>query len=153
MGAVSEPPLARLFAMAYRALIEDLHDRLRARGWTDVRPAYGFVLLAARDESTTATDLAALMGTTKQAASKLVDAMAAAGYVRRGTGDDQRQRPVALTPRGRQLLGVVESIYAELEQEWADVIGVAGVERVRRDVARVLRAQHAGELPPVRPTW
>ena len=43
------PPLARLFAIAYRLLIDGLHDRLQAQGWTDVRPAYGFVLLAARD--------------------------------------------------------------------------------------------------------
>ena len=45
-----EPPLARLFAIGYRLLIDQLHDRLRALGWTDVRPAYGFVLLAARDQ-------------------------------------------------------------------------------------------------------
>ena len=38
-------PLARLFAIAYRLLIDGLHERLRARGWTDVRPAFGFVLL------------------------------------------------------------------------------------------------------------
>ena len=51
-------PLARLFAMAYRDLIDGLHERLRARGWHDVRPAFGFVLLAARDESTTVTAIA-----------------------------------------------------------------------------------------------
>ena len=51
MGAITPrapaggPPLARLFAIAYRQLIDGLHDRLQARGWTDVRPAFGFVLL------------------------------------------------------------------------------------------------------------
>ena len=58
-------------------------DRRPARAaaparWHDVRPAYGFVLLAARDGPTSATALAGLMGVSKQAASKLVDAMAAA---------------------------------------------------------------------------
>jgi hypothetical protein len=48
--ASGDPPLARLFAIAYRLLIDSLHERLQARGWTDVRPAYGFVLLAARDQ-------------------------------------------------------------------------------------------------------
>jgi hypothetical protein len=58
----SPVPLARLFAMAYRDLIDGLHERLRQRGWHDVRPAYGFVLLAARDGPTSATALAGLMG-------------------------------------------------------------------------------------------
>src|ERR1051326_7403757 len=115
-AAADEPPLARLFAIGYRLLIDGLHDRLRARGWADVRPAFGFVLLAAPDRPTSGSELAGLMGTTKQAASKLVETMVAAGYVGRGVGArDARQRPVHLTPRGAELLRGVEQIYAELE--------------------------------------
>jgi DNA-binding MarR family transcriptional regulator len=140
--------------MAYRMLVQDLHERLHARGWTDVRPAYGFVLLATREGPTTATALATLMGTTKQAASKLVSSMTDAGYVRHGTdAHDARSRPVELTARGRKLLVTVEAIYAELDREWAAVIGAAEVERVRRDISSVLRAAHDGGFPPVRPTW
>ncbi|HEY8547596.1 MAG TPA: hypothetical protein VIL36_21185, partial [Acidimicrobiales bacterium] len=40
-------PLARLFAMAFRQLIDELHARLAARGWGAMRPPYGFVLVAA----------------------------------------------------------------------------------------------------------
>ena len=150
--AAGDPPLARLFAIGYRLLIDGLHDRLRARGWADVRPAFGFVLLAARDQPTSVSELAGLMGTTKQAASKLVEAMVAAGYVQRGTdARDGRQRPVHLTPRGQELLRSVEQIYTELEQEWADVIGATHVQRMRRDLVRVL--SRSGELPPVRPIW
>ena len=95
---VGSPPLAGLFAIGYRQLIDGLHDRLRARGWTDIRPAFGFVLLAARDQPTSVTELAELMGMTKQAASKLVDAMVSGGYIQRGTDpQDGRQRPVSLT--------------------------------------------------------
>jgi DNA-binding MarR family transcriptional regulator len=140
--------------MAYRLLIDGLHDRLRAEGWTDVRPAFGFVLLAAREQPTTSTELAALVGTTKQGASKLVDAMVKSGYVRRGVGiEDGRQRPVHITKRGEELLTKVEQLYAELEHEWAKVIGVSQVERLRGDLMRVVSAAHDGELPPVRPTW
>jgi DNA-binding MarR family transcriptional regulator len=147
------PPLARLFAIAYRSLIDGLHEQLVAKGWADVRPAFGFVLLAARNAPTTSTELAALMGTTKQAASKLVDVMVEAGYVRRIAGrDDARQRPVRLTARGTRLLSAVEQIYHELEAEWATAIGAAALERLRRDLVRVL-ADDDGQLPPVRPTW
>jgi DNA-binding MarR family transcriptional regulator len=153
-GKANGPPLARLFAIAYRSLIDGLHDALAERGWSDVRPAFGFVLLAARDEPTTVTALAELMGMTKQAASKLVDAMEEARYVRRVMGDgDGRQRPVEITARGRQLLDAVEQIYGELEATWAERIGRADLERMRSALVEVLATEDAERLPPVRPTW
>ena len=116
-----------------------------------MRPAYGFVLLAARD-GTTATEVAGLMGITKQAASKVVEAIEDAGYVRRvPAGGDARRRPVELSDRGRALLTTVESIYAELEEGWAVVIGRDHVERLRSDLVAVL-ASPDGTLPAVRPT-
>jgi DNA-binding MarR family transcriptional regulator len=148
------PPLARLFAIAYRSLVDDLHERLRAQGWTDVRPAFGFVLLAARSGPTTSTELAILMGTTKQAASKLVDAMAAAGYVRRAAcAGDARRRPVELTRRGEELLAAVEAIYVDLEAAWAATLGERRLERLRADLVKVLAGADGSSLPPVRPTW
>jgi DNA-binding MarR family transcriptional regulator len=150
----AEPPLARLFAIAYRLLIDGLHERLQALGWTDVRPAFGFALLAARDRPTSGTELAELMGTTKQAASKLADTMVAAGYLERGVStEDARQRPLHLTARGRKLLSSVEQIYADLEGDWARVIGPAQVQRMRTDLVRVVSTGPEGGLPPVRPTW
>ena len=158
MGAIAppggSPPLARLFAIAYRQLIDSLHDRLQARGWTDLRPAFGFVLLAARDQPTSVTELAGLMGITKQAASKLVDAMISGGYIQRGTDPhDGRQRPVSLTGRGEELLSAVEQVYAELEDRWAKLIGTSHVDRMRRDLMHVLSDPSNGQLPPVRPPW
>jgi DNA-binding MarR family transcriptional regulator len=93
------------------------------------------------------------MGTTKQAASKLVETMVAAGYVERGVAvEDGRQRPVRLTARGQELLASVEAIYDELEHEWAEVLGAAELERLRRDLVRALSDAGGGTLPPVRPT-
>lgn len=154
MTAEERTPLARLFAVAYRYLVDGLHERLREQGWQDVRPAFGFVLLAARDHPTTTTELAALMGTTKQAASKLAATMVDAGYLvpAAGTGDG-RQRPLHLSDRGRDLLDAVEAIYEELEAEWAAVIGDRRLERLRDDLTRVVTATHGGVLPAIRPTW
>lgn len=147
-------PLARLFAMAFRYLIDELHTRLVDKGWPEMRPPYGFVLVAARDRALTSGAIAELMGMTKQAASKLVDAMEGEGYVsRRVDGGDARAKLVELTPRGHELLTAVEEIYADLEAEWSAVVGHAGVETVRHDLLAVLRATHDGALPPVRPTW
>jgi DNA-binding MarR family transcriptional regulator len=153
LPAADRPPLARLFAIAYRSLIDGLHVELAARGWVDVRPAFGFVLLATHDKATTVTALADLMGTTKQASSKLVDAMEEAGYVRRASApDDGRQRPVEITARGRRLLTAVEQIYGELEAGWAKQVGSKNLELVRSTLVEVLADSGDGRLPPVRPS-
>jgi DNA-binding MarR family transcriptional regulator len=145
-------PLARLFAIAYRHLVVGLHERLVARGWRDVRPPYGYVLLACRDAPTTSGEIATLLGVSKQAASKLVDGMVAASLVRRTTSrEDSRAKLVALTPRGRRLLAVVEEIYDELEAEWAAVVGRPTVAAVRDGLVTVLTSAYGGVLPPVRP--
>jgi DNA-binding MarR family transcriptional regulator len=147
-----EVPLARLFAMAYRHLVVGLHERLVARGWRDVRPHYGYVLLACRDRPTTSGELATLLGVSKQAASKLVDGMVEASLVARSTSDeDSRAKLVALTSRGRQLLAVVEEIYDELEADWVAVVGQPTVATVRDGLVSVLGSAYGGVLPPVRP--
>jgi DNA-binding MarR family transcriptional regulator len=140
--------------MAFRDLIDDLHERLAERGWNDVRPPYGFVLLAARERSTTAAELATLLGISKQATSQLLDAMSSANYVRREpSAVDARQRAVVLTARGRELLAAVEAVYQELDDEWAEIIGRSALESLRTAITQVLLDRHRGQLPPVRPGW
>ena len=138
--------------MSYRLMVDGLHSRLPAAGFTDVRPAYGFVLLATRGSGTTTVELARLLGVTKQAASKLIGSMEAAGYVRRSTdATDGRIRNIELAERGERLLTVVEAIYAELEQRWAAVIGATNLEEVRADLSKILLAANEGQFPMIRP--
>lgn len=145
-------PLARLFAMAYRLLVDGLHERLTERGWAGVRPAFGFVLLQLAPGPATLKDLTAALGTSKQAVSQLVDDMVSAGYATRATHpDDARARTVELTPRGRELLAAVEEIYRELEESWAEVLGEADLDRLRTNLDTVLRSAHGGALPAIRP--
>jgi DNA-binding MarR family transcriptional regulator len=150
---MSEPPvpLARLFAMAYRLLVDQLHERLVERGWTDVRPAFGFVLLALRAGPASLRELPGTLGTSKQAVSKLVDAMVSAGYVERVPDPgDARAKRVGLSRRGRDLVATVEDIYAELEAGWARVLGEGELADLRAGLESVLRAAHGGALPAVR---
>lgn len=150
---MSEPgvPLARLFAMGYRLMVDRLHEQLAVRGWVGVRPAYGFVLLALRNGPALLRDLPSALGTSKQAVSKLVDAMVADGYVDRAVDPaDARVKRVRLSARGRDLLAAVEEIYAELEADWAAVLGAERLAALRADLDRALRTAHGGALPAVR---
>ena len=153
-AAEGEVPLARLFALALGSLIEDLHARLAERGWSGMRPAYGYVLVTARARPTTVTDVARVLGVTKQAASQVVDAMASLGVVRRDPhASDARARVVVLTERGHELLAAVEEVYREQEREWSAVLGESAVARMRADLTRVLadapelRAHSVGSPP------
>jgi DNA-binding MarR family transcriptional regulator len=149
----NEVPLARLLAMGMRSLIDGLHERLERRG-IEVKPVHALVLLASREHPLTGNDVADLLGITKQAASKLVDAMEAAQYLARKTHpEDARVKLLHITPKGRRVLEAAEDIYRELEAEWAHTIGKQRLEAIRADLTEVLHAAHGGKLPPIRPTW
>jgi len=151
-AAVPAIPLARLFAMAARALTDDLHARLAELGWTKIPPAAGYVLLACRTGATSGGEVAELMRTSKQAASKLLDGLEADGLVERGTDTaDGRRKVVRLAPRGHELLAAVERVYQELEARWAAAIGADAVETVRMNVTRALLDAHGGRLPAIGP--
>jgi DNA-binding MarR family transcriptional regulator len=138
--------------MGSYALVSRLHERLHAEGFREVRPAFAFVLLASRDQPLTGHEIARLMGMTKQAASKLVDAMEEANYlVRRPHPEDARAKLLHISAKGKRLLEAAERIYVDLEAEWARVIGPARLASMRRDLIEVLKATHDGELPPARP--
>ncbi|MBA3289188.1 MAG: MarR family transcriptional regulator [Acidimicrobiia bacterium] len=146
-------PLARLLAMSYRWMIDELHRRLAADGWRGIRPAYGFMLLAVRPGPITPTELATQLGVTKQAASKLADAMITDKLLDRDVDDDDaRRRRITLAPRGLELLAAVEAIYAALEDEWADIVGATSIRQTKQRLSRALLAVHDGAFPPIRPT-
>lgn len=145
-------PIARLLALSFDIMIESLHARLRANGYDDVKPSFGFVLLAIRDEPTTTTELASRLGVTKQAVSKLLDAMESARYVDRiAAPGDGRVKSVALTERGDRLLGAVEQIYLELEAQWAERVGAAALHTTRQCLADLVVATHGSASATIRP--
>jgi DNA-binding MarR family transcriptional regulator len=83
--------------------------------------------------------------------SKLVDAMVAEGFVERGADPgDARAKRVQLSARGRFLLAEVETIWTDLEQDWAQVLGAERLAGLRNDLTVVLRDAHGGSLPAVR---
>ena len=149
-------PLGRALTLALRLLIDDMHTRLDAAGFSDLRPAHGYVLNAAAEEGgATASEIAVILGMTKQGAAKVIEELVGAGYVERTTRDDDgRAHPVVLTRRGSQALAAAAAIQDELEQEWIAHSSDRDVAALRRVLARVLEA-HGADLhpPPLRPVW
>ena len=137
----------RLLATA-NALVDGIQAGLSARGFTDVRPAYGFAFTLLARGGATITDLAAHLGVTRQAGAQLVDEMAARGYVeRRPHPADGRAQLVVLTERGRACTRAASAAAADTAREWAAVLGAARLRTLSGDLSRIASPER------LRPTW
>lgn len=151
---MEEPALGRALALAMRLVVDDMHERLAALGFDDLRPAFGYVLNAAASASPTASDVAALLGITKQGAAKLLVEMEQKGYIMRtDSPDDARARPVELTERGRTARAAAARAQGDIEREWERLSSRADVAALRRVLSAVIASASAHGTPPLRPTW
>ena len=129
-------------------LTQRIHDGVVARGFEGVRPAHGFAFARLAPAGATATELAAHLGVTKQAASQLVDELVRKGYVeRRPHPEDARARLVVLTERGWACTRAAEEAAADAVRPWVELLG----EREMRALwGQLLRIAPYG---PIRPAW
>lgn len=136
---------------ASRALFDELHARLAARGHPDLRPAHGYAFQAI-GSGATASELARRLGVTKQAAGKMAAELEALGYVtREADAQDARRRPLLLTPRGVDALECSVAVFDDLRDEWARRVGAAELERAAD--ALELLAELYGRGGSLRPVW
>ncbi|MER6211454.1 MarR family winged helix-turn-helix transcriptional regulator [Streptomyces sp. NPDC001073] len=128
-------------------LTKRINDGVVARGF-DARPAYGFAFARLAPDGATATDLAAHLGVTKQAASQLVDELVRKGYAeRRPHPGDARARLVVLTESGWACARAAEEAALEAVRPWVELLGESEV-RVLCD-----RLRRIAPYGPLRPTW
>ncbi|GAA2582743.1 MULTISPECIES: MarR family winged helix-turn-helix transcriptional regulator [Streptomyces] len=129
-------------------LTQRIHEGVVARGFEGMRPAHGFAFARLAPDGATVTDLAVHLGTTKQAASQLVDELVRKGYVeRRPHPADARARLVVLTEAGWACARAAEEAAAEAVGAWADVLGEDGARALADGLLRVAPSG------PVRPVW
>ena len=135
--------LGILLTLGMRAFVDLLHARLDERGFDDVRPAYGVVFRALRDEPLTLTELATRLGVSKQAAAKVVDEMVGKRLVRRRPApDDARAKLLDLAPRGRRAMSTAQEIGREIDATLVREAGAPSVDALH--AALELLARRAG---------
>lgn len=130
--------LPLLLLAGFRTLIDELHARLAAEGHPGLRPATGFAMQAIGPRGATATEIAARLGVTKQAAGKTIDGLERVGYARREADPaDGRRKLVVLTDRGRDALARSAQIFDDLRDEWAAQLGTERLQRLANDLRAV----------------
>jgi DNA-binding MarR family transcriptional regulator len=112
---------------------ELLAERFAARGFGEVRPAYGSVLLPLFErDGLRMGEIASRSRLSKQTITTLVRRVAAAGLVRRRVdSDDGRAARIELTDRAIAFAPVAAEIVAELEAEAAAALGAIGLSTIR----------------------
>jgi DNA-binding MarR family transcriptional regulator len=110
--------LGFLLAKALQRWNELLAAGFRRRGFAEVRPAYGSVLLPLFEEDGLRVgELAARSRLSKQAMTTLVQTLEARGLIRRRPDpDDGRAARVYLTPRARRFQATAEHVLATLDR-------------------------------------
>ncbi|MEV4319970.1 MarR family winged helix-turn-helix transcriptional regulator [Actinocrispum sp. NPDC049592] len=149
-------PVPLLFAMTYRAMTDQMHDRLQELGREPLRPAHGYVFryLIETPEAVTIVELASRLDVTKQAASKTVAELVGWGYIERCPHPtDRRAQVLALTARGRDYVRLADQIWTEVEQYWAGIVGQDRIEAIRQDLSAYLDSRYGDERVKMRPVW
>lgn len=147
--------LITLVAMTWSMLIDDLHTALAQSGYDDLRPAHGFVFQLLAPHGASGNEIAEHLGVTKQAASKMIDFLEEHGYVtRKPHPTDRRGKLVRLTQKGWDCIHAVETIFADIERRWSEILGPERMELLRTDLRRLIATSGSDIVPyRLRPAW
>jgi DNA-binding MarR family transcriptional regulator len=111
-------------------------------GCDDV-PRSGARVLGALARDSSVTDIAALVGTSKQAASQLVDTLVTRGYLSREPAPDDRRKVVLrLTGRGEEAAAVVAEAVQDVDAAIAARVGADAVAQARDVLAVAVEIGH-----------
>ena len=124
--------LGGLLTVASRAVGQELHRRLEAAGYADLRPGSGNVFEHVGPEGSTVAAMAQRAGITPQGMVQVVDYLAAHGYVERAPDPtDRRAKLVRLTKRGHAADRLARATLLEIETEWGALLGEGSLLQLR----------------------
>src|SRR5580765_7073624 len=121
-----------LLAAARGVYGSQIRTALRDNGFDDMPRRGTFVLGAVANHGSTLSDAVAGLGTTKQAASQLVDVLVSRGYLERAPDPDDRRRvTVTLTDRGRAAAQETQAAIQAVDQRLGRAVGADQVATAR----------------------
>lgn len=113
-----------LLNLAFNEFRLALQKALADAGYDDIGPSYGYVFRLLAEGSCSLTELAAQLQMTAPGALKVVDDMAANGYVSRSAdANDKRVKQLALTAKGQAALKLARQFHARFEKNLARKMG------------------------------
>lgn len=137
-----------LLLSAARALVDGIDSRVRASGFTDLRPAHGFAFVRLSGAGATVTELAEHLEITKQAASQMAEELITKGYVeRRPHPTDARARLLVLTEKGHACTRAADDAAARTLAPLATALTPAELSTLRKALTQLATPGR------IRPVW
>jgi DNA-binding MarR family transcriptional regulator len=138
-GRATRASLGFLLAKASQRWNELLYAHFSERGYSEVRPAYGSILLPLFEEDGLRIGaLGRRARLAKQTMTTMIRLMERDGLViREPDPDDGRATRVRLTPRARRFRPVAEEVLAELDGLVTRALGVMRSQRLAHDLEEV----------------
>jgi DNA-binding MarR family transcriptional regulator len=122
--ALGPPLIGALLRVPWEAVQRHMLERLHERGFDDLDAAHLTVFRYPGPQGARPTELAARLGTSKQALNYLLGELERLGYLeRRPDPDDLRSKRVSLTPRGVSMGLTMREAVGEMEAAWARELG------------------------------
>ena len=147
-GDTSRITLPALMDLAVEAMYVDFRKLLEESGITDVRPTHGCVFRFVHGDGMRLTELASLAGLTKQSVGEIVDDLAKLGYLERYPDPtDKRAKLIRLTKKGLKAQRIGFSLFAELEQGWAETFGADRMTALRSLLEEIAVAKAPDAVP------
>jgi DNA-binding MarR family transcriptional regulator len=113
-------------------MARELHERIKAAGFTDQRMAHNAVFAHIPPEGITLAELARRAGITKQAMSELVLDLEAKGYLtRRPDEHDKRTKLIELSDRGWAAMSAALAAFEEMERGLEERLGASRLRSLR----------------------
>ena len=140
--------LPLLLVTAFRATIDELHDRLAERGHPDARPIHGFALQAIGPDGITVSGLGRRLAVSKQAAAKTVASLERLGYIERHRHPtDSRAVLVRPSLRGQEFLSLSAEIFDQLHVGWAQQLGEQRLSALEDDLELLAGSARLVDIP------
>jgi DNA-binding MarR family transcriptional regulator len=147
-GDTSRIPLPALMDVAVEAMYLDFRKLLEEARITDVRPTHGCVFRFVHGDGMRLTELASLAGLTKQSVGEIVDDLAKLGYLERYPDPtDKRAKLIRLTKKGLEAQRIGFSLFAKLEEDWAETFGADRIGALRSLLEEIALTKAPSAVP------
>jgi DNA-binding MarR family transcriptional regulator len=133
--------IGALVSIPRAAISKRVRERSGDEGFGDVTPAQEVAMQTLAPGGMRLTQLAARAGMAKQSMGYLVEQLERAGYLERVPDPgDARAKLIRRTERGWAYNRVASEVVAELEHEWAELIGGDSFRELKGHLARLAEA-------------
>lgn len=116
------PLIGSLLRLPHEVVVTRMFDALNAHGF-DITLTELSVFMYPGPEGRRPVDLARQCNMTRQAMNYVLTGLESRGYIERQAGTGTVERVVRLTDRGWEVIDLIRSCVAEIEQQWIAYLG------------------------------